>query len=262
MKYNTAILALLILTALYGHAQTVKHTTKQANKTTKMETAKMKVEIWSDMVCPFCYIGKRRYEAAVKEFAHAGDIELVWHSFQLNPDMEQQGANENAYQYLARAKGMSLEQSVKMHEHVTAMAKGEGLAYHFDKTVITNSYNAHRLLQMAKHHHLGDKAEETLFYAYFTEGKNLNDRATLTELGVKIGLNEAAVKEMLEGVAYSKEVDADIKEAASIGISGVPFFVFDRKYAVSGAQPADTFLQTLQRSYDEWKNMPENDAKR
>jgi len=216
-----------------------------------MENRKMKVEIWSDMVCPFCYIGKRHYEAALSKFAHANDIETEWHSFQLNPDLPAD-THQNPYQYLAKAKGISYEQSVKMHEHVTGMAHNAGLTYNFDKAVIVNSFNAHRLLQMAKKHKLGSKAEEVLFKAYFTDGRNLNDVETLVQLGTDIGLKPEDIRSMLAGDTNTAEVHADLREAEQIGINGVPFFVFNRKYGVSGAQPADTFLNTLQHAWDEW----------
>ncbi len=217
-----------------------------------MTTKKMKVEVWSDMVCPFCYLGKRRYETALKQFAAANDVELVWHSFQLYPGLQPK-VKENSYQHIAKMKGISYEQSVKMHENVVTMAAADGLHYRFDKTIVANSFNAHRLLQMAKEHHLGSAAEERLFKAYLVDGRDINDNTTLGQIGKEIGLNEADVLKMLAGTAYAKEVNADMKEAEQLGVTGVPFFVFDRKYAVSGAQHADTFLHTLQRSYAEWQ---------
>jgi predicted DsbA family dithiol-disulfide isomerase len=248
MKNLVSILALILSFAGHcGYAQVAKTSKKMTT------TPKMKVEIWSDMVCPFCYMGKHRYDAALEKFSHRDDVELVWHSFQLYPGMERITTKENAYQYLARVKGISLQQSVQMHESVENMAKSDGLVYNFAKTVVANSYNAHRLLQMAKQYHLASEAEEHIFIAYFTEGKDIYDVATLTEIGVQIGLNKEAVQQMLAGKEYAAEVAADLREAEQIGISGVPFFVFDRKYAVSGAQAIDTFLHTLEVSYTEWK---------
>lgn len=241
-----------VMVVVLANAQ-IKTKTKQ--KAQKMMTdKKMKVEIWSDMVCPFCYIGKRRYEAALSKFAHADDIEIVWHSFQLNPILEvNKEKRESVYEYLAKAKGVSYEQSVKMHEGVEKMANEVGLEYRFDKAVVTNSQNAHRVMQMAQNNGLGDEAEEQLFKAYFTEGKDLNDVATLVQIGVEIGLDAKAVTTMLAGNDYIKEVTDDMQEANKLGINGVPFFVFDRKYAVSGAQPVDTFLQTLQAAHAAWQ---------
>lgn len=214
----------------------------------------MKVEIWSDIMCPFCYIGKRNYESALKQFAASNDIELVWHSFQLDPDMPASGENKrDVYQYLAERKGISYEQSVSMHQGVVATAKAAGLTYNFDKAVIANSFNAHRLIQMAKSKGLGDAAEERLFYAYFTEGKDVGESATLMQLGKDIGLSESEVKEALSNGHYAQLVQQDVAEAQQIGVRGVPFFVFNRKYAVSGAQPPEAFLQALTKSFAEWR---------
>lgn len=241
-----------VMIVIMATAQTETKTKQKKEK--KMAEKKMKVEIWSDMVCPFCYIGKRRYEAALSKFAHAGDIEVVWHSFQLNPRLEVNKANrESVYEYLAKVKGVSYEQSVKMHEGVTNMAHEVGLEYRFDKAVVTNSQNAHRVMQMAQRQGLGDEAEELLFKAYFIDGKDLNDAATLVQIGVAIGMDAKSVEAMLVSDDYIKEVTEDMNEASKLGINGVPFFVFDRKYAVSGAQPIDTFLQTLQAAHAAWQ---------
>lgn len=214
----------------------------------------MKVEIWSDIMCPFCYIGKRKFETALKQFEQQSDIEIEWHSFQLDPDIISQ-PGKDVYTYLAERKGQTLQWSVDMHRNVVEMAKNEGLEYNFDKAVIANSFNAHRLIQMAKKNGLGDAAEEQLFKAYFTDGKNTDDTAILSEIGESIGLKKEAVVDMLSGNTYADEVKADIHEAQRIGVRGVPFFVFDRRYAVSGAQPSEAFLQTLQQAYAESKTV-------
>jgi protein disulfide-isomerase len=140
-----------------------------------------------------------------------------------------------------------------MHVQLTQTAKEAGLTYNFDDAKVANSYDAHRLIQLAKTQGLGDAAEERLFKAYFTEGRDFSDHETLVALGREIGLDEAAVKSMLDNNAYSEEVNRDIAEAETIGIRGVPFFVFDRKYAVSGAQPSATFLGALDTSFAEWQ---------
>ncbi len=237
-----------VMAVVLASAQKTTNVKQKAQKT--MTNKKIKVEIWSDMVCPFCYIGKRRFEVALSKFAHADEVEVVWHSFQLNPGLVVDNeAHQNVYQYLAKAKGISYEQSLRMHEGVVNMAKEDGLDYRFDKAVVTNSQNAHRVMQMAQNKGLGDKAEELLFKAYFTEGRDLNNINILAQIGAEIGLDAVEVANMLHGNDYVEEVRADMREASKIGINGVPFFVFDRKYAVSGAQPVDTFIQTLQTSY-------------
>jgi predicted DsbA family dithiol-disulfide isomerase len=215
---------------------------------------KMKVEVWSDIMCPFCYIGKRNYEAGLKQFADSNNIEIIWKSFQLDPTIPQEtDGTENVYEYLAARKGMSYEQSVHMHDSVVATAKKAGLEYNFDKAVIANSFNAHRMIQLAKTKGLGDAAEERLFYAYFTEGKNFGNTDILIGLGKDIGLTESEVKTALTDDAYAYKVTHDIQEAQQLGVRGVPFFVFDRKYAISGAQPPQAFLETLERSFSEWR---------
>jgi len=204
----------------------------------------MKIEIWSDIMCPFCYIGKRHLEAALNAFP-GEQFEIEWKSFQLDPGIVPQ-PDKNVYEYLAERKGMSVEESEQMHAGVVARAAEVGLDYHFEKAVISNSFQAHRLIQLAKTKGLGDAMEETFFKAYFTDGKDLNDASTLTELCVGTGLNASDVKAVLEDeLKFADAVKNDISEAQQIGVRGVPFFVFDRKYAISGAQPIEHFEQTI-----------------
>lgn len=210
----------------------------------------MKVEIWSDIMCPFCYIGKRKFESALAQFEHKDDVDIVWKSFQLNPDMKTE-AGKNINQYLAEIKGWSVEQAKEMNDRVTEMAKQVGLEYDLNKAVVANSFNAHRLIQFAKNTGKGDAAEERLFKAYFTEGKNVDDLHVLSQLAGEIGLNITAVEEVLKSAAFSDEVQQDVYEAQQVGVRGVPFFVLGNKYAVSGAQESATFLQALKTTWDE-----------
>ena len=212
----------------------------------------MKVEIWSDVICPFCYIGKHNFEKALAQFADKDKVEVIWKSFQLDSSMPDV-ANESYEQYLVKRKGLSVEKVRAMLQNVTQMASQSGLEYHLDRSVMVNSLNAHRLIQYAKLHQKGDKAEERLFEAFFTRGENIADPSTLISIAVEIGLDEAAVRDALSNQQYSFEVNRDIQEARAIGVSGVPFFVFNRKYAISGAQPPQVFLETLQKSYSEWQ---------
>lgn len=233
----------------------------KANSLTLKINQKMKVQIWSDIMCPFCYIGKRKLEKALGEFKNAAQIEIEWKSYQLNPDMKYM-PGVSAYDYLAKVKGQTREWSVKMHEYVVEMAKGEGLQYDFDKAVMANSFNAHRLIQLAKQKGLGDAAEERLFKAYFMEGINMEDNASLIKIGKDIGLDETEVKSMLESEAFKAEVRKDIEEANKVGVTGVPFFVFNNKYAVSGAQDSKVFLDVLNKSFDEYqKQQPGKELK-
>lgn len=213
---------------------------------------KMKVDIWSDVMCPFCYIGKRHFEEALAKFENGKDIEVVWHSFQLDPDAEAQ-PGKSAYEYLAERKGQSLEWSKQVHSQVTQMAADAGLTYNFDKAVVANSFDAHRIVQLAKKHGKGDAMEEQLFKAYFTEGKDIANDATLTELATSIGLNKEEVEEVLSSDKYADDVQEDVATASRLGINGVPFFVINNKYGVSGAQPSATFVQALQQAWAEYE---------
>lgn len=218
------------------------------------QSPKMKVEIWSDVMCPFCYIGKRNYEAAIRQFPDGEHIELIWKSFQLDPSIPTPtDTSTTTLQYLSISKGLSRAQVVQMTQGVAQTAKKVGLDFHLDKTLVTNTFSAHRLIQMAKTKGLGDRAEEKLFYAYFIETKDIADPEVLHAIGMEIGLTVAEVHDALTQERYALLVRQDIEEARRIGVRGVPFFVFDRKYAVSGAQPPQVFLETLNKSFGEWK---------
>ena len=212
----------------------------------------MKVEIWSDVMCPFCYIGKRRFEKALEQFPARGGIDVVWKSFQLNPGMKTE-PGKNINQYLSEVKGWSLAQANQANNYVTNMAKEIGLTYDFDKAVVANSFDAHRLIQLAKASGKGDSMEELLFKGYFTEGKNIADHDTLFELAITIGLDPDAVKKVLNSNEYSDAVERDIFEAQQIGVRGVPYFVLNDRYAVSGAQATETFLGALNKAWGEWE---------
>lgn len=213
----------------------------------------MKVEIWSDVMCPFCYIGKRNFESALAQFADKENIEVEWKSYQLDPSLPEAATNESQEDYLVKRKGMSREQVQGMLANVTEMAKQAGLEYHLDESVMVNSQKAHQLIQFAKTKNLGNEIEERLFKAFFTEGKNVADIETLTQLGKEIGLEESELQAAFIDDQYLYQMKQDIQESANLGVRGVPFFVFDRKYGVSGAQPAEAFLETITKSFGEWR---------
>jgi protein disulfide-isomerase len=215
----------------------------------------MKVEIWSDIMCPFCYIGKRNFEAALKEFDAKDEIEIEWKSFQLDPTIPKSFENKvSTYEYLAERKGMPVERSKEMHDNIVETARKVGLTYNFEKAVVANSFDAHKLIQLAKTKGLGDAAEECLFKAYFSDGQDMSDSSTLIQLGKGIGLNEEEIITALASEEFEEKVNFDVSEGSQLGVTGVPFFVFDRKYAVSGAQPIETFLNALKQSHAESKN--------
>jgi predicted DsbA family dithiol-disulfide isomerase len=210
----------------------------------------MKVEIWSDIVCPWCYIGKRRFESALARFEHRDEVEVVWHSFELNPSApreEHGGLDER----LARKYGMTLGQARAVNDRVTAAAAGEGLRYDLERARPGNTFDAHRLIHLAREQGLDDQAEERLMAAYFGEGRRIGDGETLVELLADVGVDREQAREALAGGAFGDDVRAEEREAAELGISGVPFFVFDRRYGVSGAQPPELFLQALRQAWQD-----------
>lgn len=201
-------------------------------------------------MCPFCYIGKRRLESALEKFQHKDKIEIEWKSFQLDPSTKSQ-PGKSTYQYLAERYGRDIEWSKATHANVVKMAKEVGLDYNFDKAVIANSFDAHRMSHFAKSKNKGPEFEEVLFKAYFTDGKDISDAETLKKLAVEIGLEAKEAEAILAGSNYGNAVRQDIIEAQQIGVQGVPFFVFNRKLAVSGAQPVEVFLSTLQEAQND-----------
>ncbi len=221
-----------------------------------MSPNKMTVEIWSDVTCPFCYIGKRKFENALFQFKDATNIEVVWKSFELVPGFKTE-PTKNMHQFLAKFKGISLEQSIRTCDHVADMARLVGLEYNFHKAIPTNSFSAHQFSHLAKQNHLQDKAEERLFRAYFTEGKNIDDIPTLMQLGEEIGLDPIEVKNALQSNQYADEVQQDIYEGKQIGITSVPSYIFDGKTRVTGSQESNVFLETLEKVFAEWKQEKE-----
>jgi len=217
-----------------------------------MAKEKMKVEVWEDVMCPFCYMGRRLFGAALKEFPGKKDVEIVWHSYQLNPEIKYEPGRD-IYSYLADNKSQSREWAMKLNAQLAAEAKKVGLTYNFDKVIVSNTFDAHRLIHMAKKKGLMEQAVERLFKAYFTDGKNIGDRDTLTALGKEIGLDPAEVKKMLESYAYADNVRKDLAQAEKLGIDGVPFYLINEKHTVVGAQPPEVFLHELKEAYSEWK---------
>ncbi|MEX2484696.1 MAG: DsbA family oxidoreductase [Brumimicrobium sp.] len=205
----------------------------------------MKVEIWSDVMCPFCYIGKRRFEKAL-ESEGVKDVEVIYRSFLLDPELATD-PNKNVTQHLAEKKGISLEEAQKMNDHVTQMAIEEGLNYDLENAVVANSRNAHRLLHFAKSKGKQVEFKEALLKAYFEEGKNIDKMDILKSIGASVGLSEEEVGKVYNSADFTENVIEDIQRAQQIGVRGVPFFVFNEKFALSGAQPIDTFRQAIQK---------------
>ncbi len=204
----------------------------------------MRVDIWSDIVCPFCYIGKRRFENALAASGEGGEVEVVWHSFQLDPEAQyEEGVSLN--DYLAKRKGFPVQRAAEMNKYVTDMAAELGLNYQLDNAKIANTYNAHRLLHLAQEYNVQNEVKEALMIAYFTNGEVVSDNETLVSIGTKHGIPTEKIEEMLAGNGFAGNVHADIEDARQLGIQGVPFFVFNGKYAVSGAQSCETFADVI-----------------
>ncbi|MGG4396105.1 DsbA family oxidoreductase [Paenibacillus thiaminolyticus] len=210
----------------------------------------MKVEIWSDVACPFCYIGKRRFEEALSQFGHGDKVEVIYRSFQLDPNAEQH-PTKDAYTAIAEKYGVSREQSIAMHEDIVRQGKEAGIDYQFDAMIMTNTMDAHRLIHFAGQYGKRDKVAELLFKAYFTDGKNVSEKDTLLAVAAEAGLEREAAASMLESEQFTSEVEEEMREANQLGCRGVPFFVFNRKYAVGGAQQPEMFLEVLDKAWKE-----------
>jgi len=216
----------------------------------------VKVEIWSDVACPWCHIGKRRFEAALDRFEHRDQIELEWKSFELDPSAQSQGADGAADEgdyadRLARKYGTGRAGAQEMLNTMTATAAAEGLNFHFEKAIKTNTFDAHQVIHLAGERGVQDPVKERLLRGYFSEGAAVGDRRVLTQLGSEAGLDAAEVQAALEDQRYAAAVREDEAEASRLGISAVPFFVVNRKYGIAGAQPADQILEVLEQAWAE-----------
>jgi len=211
----------------------------------------MKVEIWSDVICPFCYIGKRRIESALAQLPQRERIEITWKSFQLQPETRTD-PTRNALQHLAARKGWSMDVARQVAADLSNRARDVGLAFNYDRTVVANTFDAHRLIHFATTQGKGDEMTEQLFKSYFVDGRNIADHAFLAELAASIGLPADEAQDALASDRFADDVRHDIDDALQMGINGVPFFVLDNKYAVSGAQDTSVFVEALTRALNEW----------
>ncbi|HVW88467.1 MAG TPA: DsbA family oxidoreductase [Gaiellaceae bacterium] len=209
----------------------------------------MQVEIWSDVVCPWCYLGKRRFESALSRFEHADGVEVVWRSFELDPGAPRRREG-TAAEHLAAKYGMSPEEVEASWARLTGLARAEGLEYHLDRTQGGSSFDAHRLIQLGRERGLQDAVKERILRAYFTESLPIGEPDVLARLAAEAGLAEDEAIDLLAGDAFADAVRADERRAAELGIGGVPFFVVDDRYAVSGAQSTEHFLQALTVAWD------------
>lgn len=216
----------------------------------------MKVEIWSDIVCPWCHIGKRRFEAALARFSQRDQVQVEWKSFELDPGAQSSAegdpiAETDYADRLAGKYGTTRAGAQQMLDSMTAAAAGEGLDFRFDRAPRANTFDAHQVIHLAREQGVQDAVKECLLHAYFTRGEAVGDRAVLARLGAEAGLDGDEVQGILAEQRFASAVRADESEANALGISGVPFFVVDRKYGLSGAQPPEQLLQALQRAWSE-----------
>lgn len=214
------------------------------------QTETMNIDVWSDVVCPFCYIGKRNLENALEQTGLTDNVNVVWHSFELAPDA-QTNPEASIYEELGKRKGWSLEQSKQIHKQMEQRAKESGLDYDFDKTVPANSFNAHRLLHLAKKKGVQNEMKELLLKGYFTDGKNIDSENFLVETAKQTGLKEEEIHDALLSDSIEKEIRDDITNARKLGIQGVPFFILNEKYSLSGAQPVEVFVEALEKVREE-----------
>ncbi len=209
----------------------------------------MRIEVWSDVVCPFCYIGKRELASALEHFDHADEVEVVWKAFELDPTASKQG--EDATVHLMDKYGIDSEQVTLQNDALAERATEVGLQFNWRDAKVTNTLDAHRIIKLAESQGLAAEATEALMQAYFTDGELVSDPEVLVRLATGIGLDEARVREVLGGIEFTEQVRTDEQQASGYGISGVPFFLFDGQWAVSGAQPAELFAQALDQVWAE-----------
>lgn len=217
----------------------------------------MRVDIWSDVVCPFCYIGKKRLEAAAKESEI--ELEVHWHSFQLDPEAPVRQEVSNS-ERLAQKYGRSVAEVEDMQRNIAAMAKQEGIEFNWEGANSGNTLNAHRIIHLAQSKGLGNEAQEAFFYSYMTQGLPIGERETLEDVAARIGLNPVEVDDLLDSDEFADFVKFDQEVARDqLKVTGVPFFVFDQRIALAGAQPKEVFLQVLEKALEEPQQQPAAD---
>lgn len=213
----------------------------------------MKVDIWSDIRCPFCYVGKKNFEKGLANFQEKSKIEITWHSFQLNPELETQ-LDKNSLENFSERKGVSIAEAKEMYQHVVKAGEIAGIEFNLEGQKVANSYKGHLLLQFAATKNVANEMEEELFKAQFIDGKNIDDEKTLIEIGKSLSLNEDEIKAALNSDDFKYAVAKDVALASQMGINAVPFFVINDKYGVSGAQPSEVFQEVLEKSWEEFSN--------
>lgn len=219
-----------------------------------MTTPKMKIEVWTDIMCPYCYLGKLHYEKALAQFEHADEVELVIKSFRLSTDLPGKGNGYPVVEYLVDKAGYPKENIDQMFTGLEKLAKDAGVKCDLRNSLAANTLDAHRLIKLAATKGLESIVTTLISKAYFEEAKDYSDTELLVSIGLKAGLQKDEIIETLNGDKFEKEVDRDVKEAQELGIDTVPTFLFERKYAIVGSEPVSSFLETLQKAYNSWKS--------
>jgi predicted DsbA family dithiol-disulfide isomerase len=222
---------------------------------------KLRIDIWSDIVCPWCYVGKRRLEAALALFPHRGDVEVTWRAFELDPSAPAvRDSRVSHAERLAKKYGMSVSKAGAAIDNMTQVAAADGLEFHFEMTRSGNTFDAHRVLHLARERGVQDAVKERFLRGYMTEGSPIGEREALVDLAGQAGLDREEVRAMLAGTQYAAEVRAEEDQARKLGVSGVPFFVMGGRYAVSGAQPASVLLGAIEKAWADVHSQSLGDA--
>lgn len=216
---------------------------------------KMKIAIWSDIACPYCYIGKRKLEIALDKFPHKENIELEWHSYELDPDLPKKATDQTIYNYFAKKFDMSEEEARVSEGKVAELAKEVGLNYNFDKLIVANTSDALRLVKLAHESGLATEAEEILFDAYFVKGLDISSQNILVQLGTQIGLKEADILSLLSSDKYIADIKKDIEYSENeYDLEYIPFYIFNNKQIVQGSIASEKYLEVLNEAYKEWES--------
>lgn len=218
---------------------------------------KMKVEVWTDIMCPYCYIGKIHYEIALQQFEHADEVELEWKAFQLNPELPDNGKGYPVTQYLTETAGLPQEKVDQMFAGIKQLADAAGVGFNLPNAIAANTRDAHRLIKLAATIGADSDVLRRLSKAYFEEAEDYSNQELLVAIGKEAGLEEGGIRSMLDGDDFLYEIKQDIQEMANLGFDTVPTFLMDRRQAIIGSEPAELFLKVLRKAYSHWKNRTE-----
>ncbi|HHX31967.1 MAG TPA: DsbA family oxidoreductase [Bacteroidales bacterium] len=219
-----------------------------------MTPDKMKVEVWTDIMCPYCYLGKIHFEKALRQFNHSDEIDIEWKAFQLNPDLPDKGNGYPVKEYLVNSVGYPEEGIKSMYDNLKKLSDNAGVVFNLENAVAANTHDAHRLIKLASKRGLDSAVLMKLSKAYFEEAKDYSNWDLLISIGKEVGLEEDEILAMLKSEDYSYEIKQDIQEAGNLGFDTVPTFLMDKRQAIVGSEPVELFLEVLNKAYDGWKS--------